>query len=483
MSQIDDETTLNAHWTLAFWSVLLGYFSLQVILRLVFGGAYELDEAEMSVMTERLQFGYGPQLPLYNWLQYILFELIGRSLLPLALLKNLLLGGMYAFVFLGLRQQFSARSATLAALSVFLIPYMAYEAQRATTHSTIMLICSAITLTVLLYAARKQSIFAFLLLGGAMVLGGVSKYNYWIVPISLALAAICLPDWHKVILRRRALWALLPLVLLVPPYLWMAKNPALASASVGKLALGHDPTARVQGITEMVLALISMLLLPGAFLLLARLISRRVIRLEPMPEASALLLLAGAISIGIVSISVIVANVANVSAHWMLPSSFLILCGLTTWLAPALTRRGVGIVVGIAFVLAVAVVAGLTYDRYSDGSRKDLDFADLPGQIEEIAGQDHPNVLAEFFLAGNVKRHRQDWKVMPPFGNVAEVFSGKKVVILLRDRAPGAFSRTLQRSGLDELAIDTLSSGAIDIPYAGSANVLTIDYVFVEVPE
>jgi len=111
----------------------------------------------MSVMTPGFRLGYGPPLPLYNWMQLVLFELFGRSLFSLALLKNFLLGGIYLFTFIAFRQVLPVRSAAITALSLYFVPYLAYEGQRATTHSTVMLFYSALTLAAFFYAARSRA--------------------------------------------------------------------------------------------------------------------------------------------------------------------------------------------------------------------------------------------------------------------------------------------------------------------------------------
>ena len=72
----------------AIWLLggLLLYFSLQMVMRLFTSQSAELDEAEQLLWTQDLRWGYGPQPPLYSWLQWVLFEVFGVSILALALL-------------------------------------------------------------------------------------------------------------------------------------------------------------------------------------------------------------------------------------------------------------------------------------------------------------------------------------------------------------------------------------------------------------
>ncbi len=69
--------------------LIAAYFAAQTALRTALGGSFEVDEAEMIVMAQDFQLGYGPQLPLYNWLQAAAFRLFGVGTLARAALKHL----------------------------------------------------------------------------------------------------------------------------------------------------------------------------------------------------------------------------------------------------------------------------------------------------------------------------------------------------------------------------------------------------------
>ncbi|MBC8096001.1 MAG: hypothetical protein H7Y43_09330, partial [Akkermansiaceae bacterium] len=75
--------------------LLAGYFLLQIVLRLITSNTTDLDESEQLLATQQLQWGYGPQPPLYTWLLYPLVQLLGPGVLALAIFKNALLFGIY----------------------------------------------------------------------------------------------------------------------------------------------------------------------------------------------------------------------------------------------------------------------------------------------------------------------------------------------------------------------------------------------------
>lgn len=464
-----------------FLIVVTAYFTLQLVMRLIHGGAYELDEAEMSVMTPAYRWGYGPQLPLYNWLQLSLFQVFGRSLFALALLKNLFLWTIYVAVFVGLRFFVPARVAVVAPAALYLVPYMAFETQRATTHSTIMLFCGALTIAAFLWAAKSGRAVAFLALGIAMTCGGISKYNYWLIPAALFLAALVLGDWRGRVFRTRALVTLIPLAFLWFPYTWMTANPDLAFASVHKLALSGGAT-KWTGLKEMIFAMLSMALLPVLVLALARWIGRAGAG-QAGPVAR-LFLLASHFTALAVALGVVIADAGNVSAHWMLPWTLLFLIGVAVWLAPALSARGLRVITIAVVGLGVIVAAGLTYDRYKSGARKDVDFTGLPARIVAASGQDTPRVVGEFYLAGNLIRLRPDWAPAPYLADASRRFGGGPVVFLFRKNIPRDFAEATRLAGWpDGAAFDVVAEGVFQVPYAHTSDrMLDIPYVVAMTP-
>ena len=54
-----------------------------------------VDETEQMIATQVWSWGYGGQLPLYTWLQILVFEVTGPGKLGLAVLKYGLFAGLY----------------------------------------------------------------------------------------------------------------------------------------------------------------------------------------------------------------------------------------------------------------------------------------------------------------------------------------------------------------------------------------------------
>ena len=95
------------------------YFILQIILRVIISNSLEYDEGEQALLSQWLLPGYTDQPPLYSWLQYFFFHLLGRNVLAVILLKNIILFFTYFFVFKSGKEILrDSRAAVFAALSL-----------------------------------------------------------------------------------------------------------------------------------------------------------------------------------------------------------------------------------------------------------------------------------------------------------------------------------------------------------------------------
>ena len=77
--------------TTKFTWLLALYFLLSLVARVSLSGGLELDESEQILLAQVPRLGYGPQPPLYTWLQYLVFSLFGQTIFSLSLIKSVLL--------------------------------------------------------------------------------------------------------------------------------------------------------------------------------------------------------------------------------------------------------------------------------------------------------------------------------------------------------------------------------------------------------
>jgi 4-amino-4-deoxy-L-arabinose transferase-like glycosyltransferase len=165
-----------------------------------------------------------------------LFAIFGEGLFALSLLKNLLLFGTFTCAYFAARQcGMGTRRSAMAALSLLLLPRIGWESQRTLAHSVLVTTLSAATLwSVLTILNGRDRAGRYLLLGGLIGLGLLSKWNY--VIFFLAVVSALLLTSRRVLLRPAFVLAMLLACLIASPYwIWIAGSVSIATASLGKL--------------------------------------------------------------------------------------------------------------------------------------------------------------------------------------------------------------------------------------------------------
>lgn len=236
-----------------FIFLLLGYFVFQAISRGLISETLGVDDAEQVLLAQRWDWGYGPQPPFYTWLVLMFTGVLGWSTFTMALLKNLLLFGLYVATYFTARKL--ARShvvAVVATVALQFMPSVAWEAERELTHS--ILASAMVMTTILVFVTMKPDRWrGYILLGLCAGFGTISKYNYAVLFAGLLLGALTLPNWRPLVLNRRMLvtWGVILLVI-GPNLVWALHNKDLATASVYKfkIAPSHTPFTFVRGLAS-----------------------------------------------------------------------------------------------------------------------------------------------------------------------------------------------------------------------------------------
>jgi 4-amino-4-deoxy-L-arabinose transferase-like glycosyltransferase len=228
-------------------AALAAYAVLHAALRIGVSPAVTIDDARETVFGQSLAWGYQPrQPPLYNWLVWAGFQILGVGVPALAVVKYTVLGLAYLFVYLaGRRVVADPRLAALGALGLWLVVPVSWILHEALTHSVSVLAACAATFYVLLRLEASGRPGAYLALGAALGLGLLSKFSYAVFAAALGVAALTLPEFRR---RLRSPWILLSLGvagLLVAPYaLWYARHGfAFLGMATGEVRAGAGESA------------------------------------------------------------------------------------------------------------------------------------------------------------------------------------------------------------------------------------------------
>ncbi|WP_460275116.1 ArnT family glycosyltransferase [Celeribacter sp. ULVN23_4] len=454
-----------------FLSVIFGYFAIQTLVRTVLGGSFEVDEAEMMALARDFRLGYGPQLPLYNWLQAASFHLFGFNTFALTVTKNALLCLTYAGVYLGLRQKLPVRLSLLGTMGLLLLPNLSWEGQRAGSHSIAMYAAMAWCLYVLMRLWKAPQFWHWIALGLILGAGGLAKYNFWLFPVSLFFATFLHPQMRAALWRRElAITLAIAAVLVALPYAWVLSHIDEALASTSKFYhTSHKSSLspRAQGISEFFTQGGVAMLLPLLTALFAWLPARRALKsVSDDLGIGAWLMIAGAFGLLLSLAGVIVSGSSDVQARWLLPALMPLSIGLMLRAGTAISPRAARNVLRFCALLAILLIAAMADIRLrgagSDSLRVDL----LADEIETQCGTEAPvafDAMGYYFL-GNLKFHRPDWITPSTLAN-PEVPDGLPCFVVVNTDEPKRVSALIEKYGLSERVLGTPEVRTATLPY------------------
>ncbi len=421
--------------------LICGYFAVQVGVRVFISPSLGKDEAEQVLLAQEWAWGYGSQPPLYTWMAILLFRVFGEGVFALALLKNLLLAGSYLLTYFAVRRiAQDAVVAALAAVSLLLLPEVAWESQRALTHSVLVVFGTALFTYAFVRVLQDGRAIDYALLGLGFAVGCLAKFNFPIVAIAMLLAALTMPRFRTAVAAPRFLIApAVAAAVLWQPAVWLISNRDATLSRAHKLTMTQTDSllmSYVSGVWGLVWG-------AGIFLaLLVVVYGAALLRSAPgrSLEASAsafvgLLMRSLGIAAALCIVLVIAFEVTQIKARWLLPLLYLTPIIVALWAYPRLASWRIGAIFAVAGLCAVTVVvlillrtlAGPSFDRPNP----------LNGPYEELAQQirdsgfRHGRIFAAFnLLGGNIHMQFPDSVVITPeYPNFALPASGPSLLI------------------------------------------------------
>ncbi len=410
----------------AFWPAVIGvYFTAQAALRVGVGDVLGIDEAEAWLWAQNLDWGYGPQPPLYNWLQYAIFSLTGANAFGVALLKALLLWGIF-LCGIGLARRWSGAFASpiwiagAAALALFWLPELAWESQRTRTHNVLAGLVALASMWQFLRLMKAPSGRNHVLLGFLIGLGFLSKWNFGFLAAGFVLAAL-LSGGAQRLARPAALSVLLlPALMVAPTVLWISGHPSVALSSYGRLGIENGTGAgevMIAWLSSISVAVLSLVALPvimfGAFAFFGR--ARAKVGSELADDARAEMRLV-ALVVGLAFALVLVAGMASgiteFLPRWLMPLALPLLPAAGIWLmariGPGARRAFVATTLGLLVVLLV----GNGYMLCCDAPLRKYDFGAMAAALPP--NDPHHPYIAAAPIAANLAVRAPDRVLTDP---------------------------------------------------------------------
>jgi 4-amino-4-deoxy-L-arabinose transferase-like glycosyltransferase len=399
-----------------FLMVLGAYFLLHVVLRVSSPAMLDLDESEAILTFQHVQTGYGSQPPLYSWLQWLMFSLLGVNILALSLQKNLLLLCTYLAMFYTARPLIGTRGAIMAAASLVLFPQIGWESQRDLTHSVLVTCMAALTLWCYVGLIQRPGKLRYALFGLLIGLGLQSKYNFAMYALGLFAASLLVREHRQAFWSRHAWISLAVLMLAVAPHgLWLLDHLDTATAAtLGKMhhhELGYSSKV-ARGLGSMAGA--TFLFVTPLWIVYCWIYWRHrnqtPARLDN-PHARFFLWFYLAAFACIMAL-VLSGLLTSIKDRWMQPILFLLPLAFFTIFPSLATPTLCRGMLWVAGVFALAILTGLTARAFV-GKTTRAPFAELSAQLMLRFPQARTVVASELTEAGNLYLHHPAWTVVP----------------------------------------------------------------------
>ncbi|WP_419420403.1 ArnT family glycosyltransferase [Legionella sp. D16C41] len=204
----------------------LFFFLVALLTRLYLRSSLlELDEAEQVIWAQQILSGYPNQPPLYSWLQYCFFQLLGINLISLALLKYILLLGCLYYYHQICKFYCHNKSLALSATVAWaLISSISMDLLKDNTHSILALLTACITWYWFI-TETKSPFNWYLRLGFIIGLGFLSKFNYLLFLLTFLICLTIQKEYRAKLINWRILFTVSLILIIIFPYgKWLAHH-------------------------------------------------------------------------------------------------------------------------------------------------------------------------------------------------------------------------------------------------------------------
>ncbi len=200
------------------------FIALSTGLRFVLSDNLLPDDAELTVAAQTLHGGYSEQPPLYTWMLWAVFQVTGPGLAGLSIVRSALLLALVGFTYLTAKLVVPDRRLVVPlAFSALLLPAYGWHAVTYLTHSVLLGVAVMATVYAVVRVLRNGAIIDYALLGAAIGVGALAKYNFPLVVLAAIAAGLSVPAARKRLLTLRMfVTAAVAVLILLPHLVWLA---------------------------------------------------------------------------------------------------------------------------------------------------------------------------------------------------------------------------------------------------------------------
>ena len=423
-NKIANPNQVDYRWPLLF----LTYFTLQILLRVIIGGGLGIDEAELMLTAQTLQWGYGAQPPLYSWIQHGIFALFGETIFALSLLKNSFLFLTYFAMYRTLRSYYDRETAGIATVSLLLLPQIGWESQRALSHSVLATAMAGITLLIFSRLMIQRNLWLYLLFGIAVALGVLSKFNYVILPIALLISAVSLRSTRGAVLNPRIFLSVITTsIILFMPLRWMISHQTYVLETVNKFNIQTETVKLLSALTGLFSLLKASFLFSALPLILLIFLYFRYHKktstatgVSPFFQFLVRTIITAFLLILMIVLS---SGTTNIKDRWLQPILFLAAPAMTLWILPKLSTLGRHrFIQTIGLAALLIFIAQPIHDLRP--SRRSTPFPAIVSAIADKYPETKTVFVKDKWIGGNFRYLNNNWEIIIP-GKKPEALKGE----------------------------------------------------------
>lgn len=483
-------------------ALIAAYIALHLGIRFLISPTLGIDDAQQALFGQELLLGYRfREPPLITWSVWAGFQLLGETLLALSLTVYLYLFAGYVFLYLAARR--ICRDDRLAALSLAsfgLIYVFAYYVHHDLTHTVAVGTLIAASLYLLIRAVESQRPIDFAMLGVALGLGLLAKYNFGLFILCAALAGAAVPEIRRRLYTRTGAVAAATMAVVIAPYtLWVVIHEYSFTALGGHVmqaegvGAGIDWSARVAALGSLALAVVEF---PLPLLVLLPLVLPGVLRRRAVAHPAAavpwrrFLALHMVFGIGLLAVAAVAFGASEFKGRWFHPILMVLPILVFARVSMAdLPRRRVaaflGLVAGVTgFVMVARLVVDSVAPHECGRCRAYLPTADLAYQLREAGFARGTILTSDHHLGGNLHLQFPDSRVLAadyPLHAQSREPVADQCLVVWRAGGPGPgqhppdqgmppdlhayLTGPLQAHDGPDAAVGTVDAGLIGAPY------------------